>query len=312
MVEVEDLNEIKDIEEIEEIISDFDYPIFFQAEASDIALLIQDCHWYIWLYLVWILVFVLTIFLLILVDFSSNMKYITEADNLYFRVLKLKWEHVTHIPRLEFGWTTFPCIVLFLIGFKSIYTLYVMDAPKGVSTVLKAFGRQWFWQYEVVELTRTPRRRGFVYQSLKRVLLPTWKFKGRILTWPSRSRGGKLFERALTPSRHAYRASNIHSFDSYLAVANKQFDIADRRLLKVDSLVSLVNYTPVRVLVVGMDVLHSYAVPSMGLKIDAIPGRLNSMDIFIKRHGLYSGQCSELCGQGHGYMPIGIYVSNID
>jgi heme/copper-type cytochrome/quinol oxidase subunit 2 len=55
-----------------------------------------------------------------------------------------------------------------------------------------------------------------------------------------------------------------------------------------------------------MDVIHSFAVPALGLKIDAIPGRLNSIGFIIDRPGIYYGQCSELCGILHGFMPIGL------
>jgi len=59
------------------------------------------------------------------------------------------------------------------------------------------------------------------------------------------------------------------------------------------------------------DVLHSWAVPSFGLKIDACPGRLNSVNLFIKRIGLFFGQCSEICGVNHGFMPIAIMAVDI-
>lgn len=54
------------------------------------------------------------------------------------------------------------------------------------------------------------------------------------------------------------------------------------------------------------DVLHSWTVPSFGLKVDACPGRLNQVNLFIKRCGLFFGQCSEICGVNHGFMPIAV------
>lgn len=62
--------------------------------------------------------------------------------------------------------------------------------------------------------------------------------------------------------------------------------------------------TYIRVLVTSADVLHSWAVPSFGIKIDAVPGRLNQVSIFAKRFGTFYGQCSELCGVNHAFMPI--------
>jgi heme/copper-type cytochrome/quinol oxidase subunit 2 len=62
----------------------------------------------------------------------------------------------------------------------------------------------------------------------------------------------------------------------------------------------------IRVLVTSADVLHSWAVPSLGVKVDACPGRINQASLFIKREGIYYGQCSEICGVNHGFMPIAI------
>jgi cytochrome c oxidase subunit 2 len=62
--------------------------------------------------------------------------------------------------------------------------------------------------------------------------------------------------------------------------------------------------THIRLLITASDVIHSWAVPSFGIKVDACPGRLNSVGLFIKREGIYYGQCSELCGVLHSFMPI--------
>ena len=78
------------------------------------------------------------------------------------------------------------------------------------------------------------------------------------------------------------------------------------RLLDTDKRIVLPVSTSIRLLVTSVDVLHSWAVPSLGIKIDACPGRLNQASFFIKRSGLFYGQCSEICGTGHGFMPIAI------
>lgn len=62
--------------------------------------------------------------------------------------------------------------------------------------------------------------------------------------------------------------------------------------------------TETRLLVTSGDVLHSFAVPSLGLKVDAVPGRLNQASFMIKRQGVFFGQCSEICGANHSFMPI--------
>ena len=76
------------------------------------------------------------------------------------------------------------------------------------------------------------------------------------------------------------------------------------RLLETNKRVILPTNTHLRLLVSAADVLHSWTIPSFGLKVDACPGRLNQLNLFIKRVGVYFGQCSEICGVNHGFMPI--------
>lgn len=93
------------------------------------------------------------------------------------------------------------------------------------------------------------------------------------------------------------------SFDSYM-VSDDDLEKGQIRLLEVDNRVILPVKTHIRALVTSADVLHSWAIPSLGVKMDACPGRLNQVSIFIKRKGTFFGQCSELCGVQHGFMPI--------
>ena len=84
----------------------------------------------------------------------------------------------------------------------------------------------------------------------------------------------------------------------------------ENRLLEVDYKLLIPIQTHIRFLVTGADVLHSFAVPSLGLKIDAVPGRLNQTGVFIKRAGVFFGQCSEICGANHRFIPIVVEVVN--
>ena len=76
------------------------------------------------------------------------------------------------------------------------------------------------------------------------------------------------------------------------------------RLLEVDNPLVFPINTQIRLLVTSSDVLHSWAIPSFGIKIDACPGRLNQVGVFINRTGIFYGQCSEFCGLNHCFMPI--------
>jgi len=92
-------------------------------------------------------------------------------------------------------------------------------------------------------------------------------------------------------------------FDSRM-VEEADLNFGSLRLLEVDNRLVLPTDTSIRLLVTSYDVLHSWAVPSLGIKMDACPGRLNQVALNIKREGTFYGQCSEICGINHGFMPI--------
>lgn len=83
------------------------------------------------------------------------------------------------------------------------------------------------------------------------------------------------------------------------------------RLLSTDRRIQLPIRTSIRLVVTSADVLHSWTIPSLGIKIDACPGRLNQASFFLKREGLFYGQCSEICGTGHGFMPIALRSNEV-
>ena len=89
-------------------------------------------------------------------------------------------------------------------------------------------------------------------------------------------------------------------------------EIGDTRLLEVDNPIVLPDNTHVRVIVTSSDVLHDFALPSAGVKIDAAPGRLNQASLFGQREGEIFGQCSELCGTYHGFMPIKVIFTTVE
>ena len=103
---------------------------------------------------------------------------------------------------------------------------------------------------------------------------------------------------------YSYPDNGKFEFDSLL-VADKQ-----PRLLAVDNEVVVPVNKVIRVQTTGADVIHSFAVPAFGIKIDSVPGRLNETWFKATKEGMYYGQCSELCGKDHAYMPIAIRVVN--
>jgi cytochrome c oxidase subunit 2 len=100
------------------------------------------------------------------------------------------------------------------------------------------------------------------------------------------------------------------SFDSYM-VPEEDLAVGEFRLLEVTNKVVVPVDTHVRMVVTAADVIHSFAVPSLGMKIDALPGRLNQAGFIALREGLFYGQCSELCGTAHSFMPICVKVVSI-
>lgn len=106
-------------------------------------------------------------------------------------------------------------------------------------------------------------------------------------------------------------AKTIYKYDSYM-IPSDELNVGQLRLLEVDLPLYLPIRTHIRLLITSSDVLHSWAVPALGVKMDAVPGRLNQVSIFIKRVGVFYGQCSEICGINHGFMPIVVKAIPVD
>src|SRR6201986_4653109 len=99
-------------------------------------------------------------------------------------------------------------------------------------------------------------------------------------------------------------------FDSYM-IPETDLEKGHLRLLDVDNSMKIPVDTHIRIVVQSTDVLHDFAVPSLGIKIDAVPGRLNQVSVNPEREGIFYGQCSEICGTLHGFMPIKVESMNL-
>nr|YP_010035837.1 cytochrome c oxidase subunit II [Acropteris iphiata]QQQ89072.1 cytochrome oxidase subunit II [Acropteris iphiata] len=102
---------------------------------------------------------------------------------------------------------------------------------------------------------------------------------------------------------YEYSDFNEIEFDSYM-LPNNEMKMNNFRLLDVDNRIILPMNNQIRIMVTSTDVIHSWTIPSLGVKVDANPGRLNQTNFFINRPGLFYGQCSEICGANHSFMPI--------
>lgn len=105
---------------------------------------------------------------------------------------------------------------------------------------------------------------------------------------------------------YAYPDQGIAEFVSNMLPPEKALANGEPNLLAADNRLVLPVGRPIKIIVTGADVIHSFAVPSLWVKIDAVPGRLNEKTFTIEKPGVYYGQCSELCGARHGFMPIAI------
>jgi cytochrome c oxidase subunit 2 len=112
-------------------------------------------------------------------------------------------------------------------------------------------------------------------------------------------------------SDYALQDGSTINFDSYM-VPEDELTEGQFRLLEVDNSVKLPVNTHVRVVITAADVLHCWTVPSLGVKADAVPGRLNQVGFLAYREGLFYGQCSEICGANHSKMPIVVEIVNVE
>nr|QBZ38110.1 cytochrome c oxidase subunit II [Malaxella flava]QBZ38123.1 cytochrome c oxidase subunit II [Malaxella flava] len=99
---------------------------------------------------------------------------------------------------------------------------------------------------------------------------------------------------------YEYSDKILKEFESYM----KYDKLSDFRLLEVDNRMKSPYLTQLRMIFTSTDVLHSWTIPSLGIKMDAVPGRLNQSSLLIKKPGVFMGQCSEICGTNHSFMPI--------
>lgn len=106
---------------------------------------------------------------------------------------------------------------------------------------------------------------------------------------------------------YSYPDHDNIEFDSYM-ILEKDLKPGQRRLLEVDRRIVIPESTNVKFLITAADVVHSFAIPALGIKTDAVPGKTNETWTRVEKRGVYYGQCSELCGVNHGFMPIALEV----
>jgi len=176
-----------------------------------------------------------------------------------------KWSHST---RLEIVWTVIPVIILVFLANLATGGLTSFADTTGAEMTIKITGYQWKWRYDYVD------------------------YKGKGV-----DKVGFMSKLEETSDRTRQLRSNLDP-------GKIQVDGYQTYLLDVDKPLVVPVHTKIRFIIVGGDVIHSWWVPALGWKMDAIPGIANAAWTNIKEPGVYRGQCAELCGQDHGFMPI--------
>ncbi|MFZ9133718.1 MAG: cytochrome c oxidase subunit II, partial [Gemmobacter sp.] len=171
----------------------------------------------------------------------------------------------THNSPLEVAWTVVPILILVFIGAFSLPVLFKQREIPEADVTIKVTGKQWFWSYEYVD--------------------HEFEFDSYMIG--SAAAGGDF---RLTPEVEAQLVEAGYTRDEFL--------------LATDTAVVVPVGKTVVMQVTGADVIHSWTIPAFGVKQDAVPGRLAELWFKAEKEGVYFGQCSELCGIAHAYMPI--------
>jgi cytochrome c oxidase subunit 2 len=189
----------------------------------------------------------------------------------------------THNTPVEVAWTIIPIVILVFIGAFSLPVLFdQQEIPEGEVNI-KVTGNQWYWSYE--------------YTDVEDVAFDSYMI-GQPATMTSEDE-----EAGAT----AYIKSD--------AMVQKLVDAGyneDEFLLAVDNAVVIPVGRVVVMDVTGSDVIHSWTIPAFGVKQDAVPGRIAQLWFEAEEEGIFFGQCSELCGKDHAYMPIAVKVVSQD
>jgi cytochrome c oxidase subunit 2 len=174
---------------------------------------------------------------------------------------------LVHSTKIEIVWTVIPVLILVVMAYPATrYLITMMDTRESQMTV-KITGYQWKWRYEIVEYKGRPQPVNFI-------------------------------------STLDFDSNKARMLGSGIDPGSVQVDGVNTYLLNVDRPLVLPTGIKVRFLLTADDVIHAWWVPAFGWKQDAIPGFVNEAHATIERPGVYRGQCAELCGRDHGFMPI--------
>lgn len=245
------------------------WQINFQEAVTSVANEMHRFHLLLLVIITAVTLFVLLLLVIVVVRYNSRANPTPSRT--------------THNTLIEVVWTVAPVMILVVIAIPSFQLLYAQyDVPEADLTI-KATGHQWYWNYEYQAGAQTAQQNA----------------QGDVVQEGAANEAGQQV---------AEGAETVEiAFDSTM-IPDKDLKEGQPRLLAVDNEIVVPVNKVVRVLVTAGDVIHAFAVPSFGIKTDAVPGRLNETWFKAEREGVYYGQCSELCGKDHAFMPIAVRV----
>lgn len=184
----------------------------------------------------------------------------------------------THHTPIEIAWTVVPIVILVFIGAYSLPILFRQQEIPQADVTIKAIGNQWYWSYEYVD--------------------HDFEFDSYMIGAPA----------TLTSEEEEAGAIANRLDDVMIAKLEAAGYSRNEWLLATDTAVVVPVGKTIVMQVTGSDVIHAWTIPAFGVKQDAVPGRLAELWFKADKEGVYFGQCSELCGQAHAYMPITVKV----
>ncbi len=182
----------------------------------------------------------------------------------------------THHTPIEVAWTIGPILILVLIGAYSLPILFRQQEIPEADITVKAIGNQWYWSYEYVD--------------------EEFGFDSYMIGAPA------------TLGDEDEGATPFVLDDAMIAKLEREGYTREDWLLATDTAIVLPVGKTIVFQVTASDVIHSWTIPAFGVKQDGVPGRLAELWFTPEQEGVYYGQCSELCGQAHAYMPITVKV----
>lgn len=221
--------------------------------------------------------------------------------NLWYNKNRLAFLTISDISEyrvLEVVWCLLPIGSLLAISTPTFSLIFSLDACIDPAYTIKVMGRQWYWTYAI-----DAKIDNFTEADDEKIIEALIEKKVSYISVSDFNNNKLRLSRMTLPISL--------EFDSGLVSEDDLID-GTHRLLEVDNRLFLPVGIPIRLLITSSDVLHSWAIPSLGIKVDAVPGRLNQFIVEIKRPGVFYGQCSELCGPFHGFMPIVVQAVYVD